>query len=68
MNEHNLSLRNSSDGTDDPISQPEGLIRANELFVLELDDRLEFGLAILDPSLVDCNTVGCNNNCNAYSC
>ena len=50
------------------VCNPNSLIPADDLFVLELDDRLEFGLAILDPSLLDNNYVACNDNCNAYSC
>ena len=51
------------------VRTPETLINANDLFALELDDRLEFGLAILDPSLVSPDAVACNHsNCNAASC
>jgi hypothetical protein len=52
----------------DLLSGAGTLVPANDLFVLELDDRLEFGLAILDPSLLDSNYVACNDNCNAYHC
>jgi hypothetical protein len=42
---------------------------ANELFVLELDDRLEFGLMVIHPLNEPANYVACNgNSCNAYSC
>ena len=48
---------------------PDAITPASDLFVLELDDRIEFGLMVIHPLNEPANYVACNgSNCNAYSC
>jgi len=46
----------------------EELVPADELFVFELDERMEFGIAVIDP-VADPNQMACNgSNCNSIQC
>lgn len=49
-------------------NKPNEAPKKEELFVVELDERLEFGAAIIDSDLqADLNT-GCNYNCVNKGC
>jgi len=60
------------DKKDNEGAAPEyGLVPADEFLIVELDDRLEFGTAVLETDLiaednVACNSTGCTQN--GYGC
>jgi len=53
------------------VSPEHGLIPADDFLIVELDDRFEFGAAVIETDLIADDNYGCNGtNChvNAYMC
>lgn len=45
------------------------LVPADDILIIELDNRLEFGTPILEPALSLLDTTGCNGSaCNTSAC